>query len=149
MGKRIKGKKGEKRQKWIKKAACLQAALARCFSLHLEKGFITDTFLALRKCWEHPGIGIGPKQSPSPSPGPHVPPRAEWSRTRSHLNSRLVTGYLSMANGFTVTSRPGCSSSLCSSEPDPIQNLPPGSCTMLSCTPSAGSEDIRHEEFHF
>lgn len=76
-------------------------------------------------------------------------PMAEFSESctsspvpPAHLKSLLVTGNLSMAKGFTVTSRMGPSSSLLCVELEPIWNFPPGSCTMCSSLPNAESEAV-------
>lgn len=68
---------------------------------------------------------------------------------RSYLKSLFVTGYLSTANGFTITSLTGPSSFLFSRELDPIWNFPPGSCTMFSSFPKAKREEIQYENFSF
>lgn len=76
-----------------------------------------------------------------PSTKSHIllaaPHRLNGSKTLSYLKSLFVTGYLSIANGFTVTSLTGPSSFLFSGELDPIWNVPPGSCTMFSSFPYA------------
>lgn len=98
---------------------------------------MTDTFFSN----EHPSIGFQPAGTSTEHPAPHLPVPTGTEARRAHLNSLFVTGCLSRANGFTVTSLAGPSSPLLCT--DPIWKVPPGSCTMLPSCPSAGKGEIQ------
>uniref|UniRef100_A0A803W1A2 Coiled-coil-helix-coiled-coil-helix domain containing 2 n=1 Tax=Ficedula albicollis TaxID=59894 RepID=A0A803W1A2_FICAL len=76
---------------------------------------------------------------------PHTCPCPLSPAPQAHLKSLFVTGCLSRANGFSVTSLAGPSSPLLCREPDPIRKVPPGSCTMLPSSASAAKGQILHK----
>lgn len=103
---------------------------------------LTDTFFPN----ENPSTDL------SEQPAPHLPCPALPTGTGAHLKSLFVTGCLSRANGFSVTSLGGSSSPLLCREPDPMRKVPPGSCTMLLPSSASAARDkfstrlsVRHE----
>lgn len=89
---------------------------------------------------EHPSIVFQPPEQPAlPLP---------TATGGAHLKSLFVTGCLSSANGFSVTSLAGPSSPLLCGELDPIWKVPPGSCTMAPSPPSAAKGQIQ-PKVHF